>query len=283
MQPEDIALEAQSLLKRARKMEPRVTHMLRRVAESHAGQLAGMDHQLKSVGSLKENLKQQMAVKNKTLEEAVAGVNDALRYSVVLDPQDFTAGLRGVLASLDDQGHVRVKLNNLFAKHQPAFKSVNVTMRSPEGALWEIQFHTPDTFRLKEQFHDLYKHSYALQLQGAPLTDQREVQAPAQDAFRLVPSPPECDDIDDWEEENVPALAIMVPAFKSQPNNRKDAAKFRAGVSSTPQVALSQQRAPTRFNANASPAQILFDVAASKQESLTPVWGCKPESQKFPS
>ncbi|WP_231993527.1 XopAD/skwp family type III secretion system effector [Pseudomonas syringae] len=283
VQPEDIALEAQSLLKRARKMEPRVTHMLRRVAESHAGQLAGMDHQLKSVGSLKEKLTQQMAVKNKTLEEAVAGVNDALRYSVVLDPQDFTAGLRGVLASLDDQGHVRVKLNNLFAKHQPAFKSVNVTMRSPEGALWEIQFHTPDTFRLKEQFHDLYKHSYALQLQGAPLTDQREVQAPAQDAFRLVPSPPECDDIDDWEEENVPALAIMVPAFKSQPNNRKDAAKFRAGVSSTPQVALSQQRAPTRFNANASPAQILFDVAASKQESLTPVWGCKPESQKFPS
>ncbi|WP_328590138.1 XopAD/skwp family type III secretion system effector, partial [Pseudomonas amygdali] len=246
VQPEDIALEAQSLLKRAREMEPRVTHMLRRVAESHAGQLAGMDHQLKSVGSLKEKLKQQMAVKNKTLEEAVAGVNDALRYSVVLDPQDFTAGLRGVLASLDDQGHVRVKLNNLFAKHKPAFKAVNVTMRSPEGALWEIQFHTPDTFRLKEQFHDLYKHGYALQLQGAPLTDQREVQAPAQDAFRLVPSPPECDDIDDWEEENVPALAITVPAFKSQPNNRKDAAKFRAGVSSTPQVTLSQQRVPTR-------------------------------------
>ncbi|WP_259472284.1 XopAD/skwp family type III secretion system effector [Pseudomonas syringae] len=272
VQPEDIALEAQSLLTRAREMEPRVTHMLRRVAESHAGQLAGMDHQLKSVGSLKEKLTQQMAVKNKTLEEAVAGVNDALRYSVVLDPQHFTAGLRGVLASLDDQGHVRVKLNNLFAKHQPAFKAVNVTMRSPEGALWDIQFHTPDTFRLKEQFHDLYKHSYALQLQGAPLTDQREVQAPAQDAFRLVPSPPECDDIDDWEEENVPALAITVPAFKSQPNNRKDAAKFRAGVSSTPQVALSQQRTPTRFNANASPAQILFDVAASKQESLTPVF-----------
>ncbi|WP_460385256.1 XopAD/skwp family type III secretion system effector [Pseudomonas amygdali] len=253
VQPEDIALEAQNLLTRAREMEPRVTHMLRRVAESHAGQLAGMDHQLKSVGSLKEKLMQQMALKNKTLEDAVAGVNDALRYSVVLDPQHFTAGLRGVLASLDDQGHVRVKLNNLFAKHRPAFKAVNVTMRSPEGALWEIQFHTPDTFRLKEQFHDLYKHSHALQLQGAPLTDQREVQAPAQDAFRLVPSPPECNEIDDWEEENVPALAITVPAFKSQPNNRKDAAKFRAGVSSTPQVALSQQRAPTRFNANASP------------------------------
>ncbi|UIA83798.1 hypothetical protein LU604_01350 [Erwinia tracheiphila] len=231
VQPEDIALEAQALLTRAREMEPEVTHMLKRVAESHAGQLVGMDHQLKSVSSLKEKLKQQMALKNKTLEDAVAGVNDALRYSVVLEPPDFTAGLRGVLASLDDQGHGRVKLNNLFAKHRPAFKAVNVTLRSPEGALWEIQFHTPDTFKLKEQFHNLYKRNHALQLQGASLAEQQEVQAPARDAFRLVPSPPECDEIDDWEEENVPALAMTAPAFKSKPGNNKDAAESRAGMS----------------------------------------------------
>lgn len=30
-------------------------------------------------------------------------MNDALRYSVVLEPQGFTAGLRAVLAALDDQ------------------------------------------------------------------------------------------------------------------------------------------------------------------------------------
>ncbi|RMT41143.1 hypothetical protein ALP47_04460, partial [Pseudomonas savastanoi] len=35
-----------------------------------------------------------------------------------------------------------------------------------------------------------FKHSHALQLQGAPLADRRGAQAPAQDAFRLVPSPP---------------------------------------------------------------------------------------------
>ncbi|PPT76254.1 XopAD/skwp family type III secretion system effector, partial [Xanthomonas theicola] len=180
VRPEDIARTAQALLTRAREMEPAVTDMLARAAQPHRGRLEGTHHQLKSRGSLVEKLKQQMALKHKTLEEAAASVNDMLRYSVVLDRQDFTDGLRGVLASLDDQNHVRVKLTNLFAKHRQAFKAVNVTLRSPEGALWEIQFHTPDTFKLKEEFHDLYKRKFALQLQGASQADQRDLQAPAQ-------------------------------------------------------------------------------------------------------
>ncbi|WP_425513278.1 hypothetical protein, partial [Xanthomonas fragariae] len=63
-------------------------------------------HKFKSTGSLTEKFERQIALKHKTLEEAAAGINDALRYSVVLEPQHFTAGLRGVLALLDNQGHV---------------------------------------------------------------------------------------------------------------------------------------------------------------------------------
>ncbi|UKR53119.1 type III effector protein [Xanthomonas fragariae] len=199
VQPEDIVRAAQALRTRAREMEPVVTDMLMRAVELHGGRLEGMRHQFKSPGSLVEKFERQMALKQKTLEEAAAGINDALRYSVVLEPRHFTAGLRGVLASLDDQGHVRVKLVNLFTRHRQAFKAVNVTLRSPEGALWEIQFHTPDTFKLKEQFHDLYKHSFALQLKSASQVDQRQLQAPAQAAFSSVEAPPGCEEIDDWE------------------------------------------------------------------------------------
>ncbi len=199
---EDMALQAQALRTRAREMEPKVTDMLRRVAAPHGGRLEGTQHQLKSHGSLLAKLEQRIALKKQTLEEAVAGVNDALRYSVVLEPQDFTAGLRGVLAALDDQGHVRVKLNNHFSTYRQTFKAVNVTLRSPEGALWEIQFHTPHTFQLKEQFHDLYKRSFALKLDGAAPAEKRELEAPALAAFSGVASPPGCEEIEDWEESS---------------------------------------------------------------------------------
>ncbi len=244
VQPQDIALKAQALLRRARQMEPQVTDMLQNIAARHGGQLAGTQHQLKSYGSLQEKLKQRVALKKQTLEEAAAGVNDALRYSVVLEPQDFTAGLRATLAALDDQGHARVKLTNQFTDYPPVFKAINVTLRSPEGALWEIQFHTPETFALKERFHDLYKHAHALALGGASRAEQRKLQAPALEAFKRVASPPGCEEIDDWQEETVPALASTPPALASEQN---------------------------AVNTGASPAHSVFHAATRKQASLTPV------------
>ncbi|WP_019303482.1 type III secretion system effector XopAD [Xanthomonas oryzae] len=244
VQPQDIALKAQALLRRARQMEPQVTDMLQNIAARHAGQLAGTQHQLKSYSSLQEKLKQRVALKKQSLEEASASVNDALRYSVVLEPHGFTAGLRAVLAALDDQGHARVKLTNQFTAYPPSFKAINVTLRSPEGALWEIQFHTPETFALKERFHDLYKHTHALALGGASRAEQRKLQAPALEAFKRVASPPGCEEIDDWQEETVPALASATPTPGSE---------------------------QTPVNADASPAHSVFNAATGKQASLTPV------------
>ncbi|WP_080950309.1 XopAD/skwp family type III secretion system effector [Xanthomonas phaseoli] len=244
VQPQDIAAEAQALLRRARQMEPQVTDMLQRIAARHGGQLAGTQHQLKSYGSLQEKLTQRMALKKQTLQEAAAGVNDALRYSVVLEPQDFTAGLRATLAALDDQGHARVKLTNQFTDYPPVFKAINVTLRSPEGALWEIQFHTPETFALKERFHDLYKRAHALALGGASRAEQRILQAPALEAFKRVASPPGCQEIDNWQEETVTTLPRATP---------------------TPGA---EQAAGT---ADPSSASAVFDTAASKQAALTPV------------
>ncbi|MGS0640225.1 XopAD/skwp family type III secretion system effector [Xanthomonas oryzae pv. oryzicola] len=244
VQPQDIALKAQTLLGRARQMEPQVTDMLQNIAARHGGQLAGTQHQLKSYSSLQEKLKQRVALKKQSLEEAAASVNDALRYSVVLEPQGFTAGLRAVLAALDDQGHARVKLTNQFTEYPPSFKAINLTLRSPEGALWEIQFHTPETFALKERFHDLYKRTHALALGGASRAEQRKLQAPALEAFKRVASPPGCEEIDNWQEETVPALP-----------------------SATPTPGAEQ----TAGTADPSSASAVFDTAASKQAALTPV------------
>ncbi|MFC7520067.1 XopAD/skwp family type III secretion system effector [Xanthomonas populi] len=213
---EDITRNAQALLTRAREMEPVVTDMLESVVQAHDGRLVGKHLQLKSLGSLVEKLGQQVALKHKTLEQAAAGVNDALRYSVVLDQKNFSSGLRSVLAALDDQGHARVKLTNFFTKRRQTFKAVNVTMRGHNDALWEIQFHTQDTFALKERFHDVYKSGHTLKLEGAPLSDQDELMAPAREAFGLIATPPGCDEIDDWEEENVPAVAISAPVVDSK-------------------------------------------------------------------
>ncbi|AXV84016.1 type III effector protein (plasmid) [Ralstonia solanacearum] len=199
---------------RARRMDSEITPRLRNLAHAVGAQLVGLGHRLKSSGSLREKLKQLVAHKHLTLEEAVPLVNDALRYSVALLPQNFADGCRHIQAALDEQGHARVKLVNHFTKQYEPFSAVNVTLRSPEGHLWEIQFHTPQTFDLKEQFHDLYKRSHQLRLQGAPASQLHELTRPAREAFRAVPLPQGCEDILDWEAEHAGAA---LPAKKPKP------------------------------------------------------------------
>ncbi len=211
---QDVGQAIQVLARHARRMDEEITPMLRNIAHAAGAQLVGLGHRLKSSGSLREKLKQLVAHKQVTLEDAVPLVNDALRYGVTLPPRDFTAGCRRIQAALDEQGHARVKLVNHFTKQYEPFSAINLTLRNPEGHLWEIQFHTPQTFDLKEQFHELYKQSHRLRLQGAPAARLKELTRPARDAFRGVPLPLGCDDILDWEAEQA---GVALPATKSKP------------------------------------------------------------------
>ncbi|WP_445219707.1 XopAD/skwp family type III secretion system effector [Bradyrhizobium sp. Pa8] len=197
-----VAQAAEALFERALKMDREITPMLRQVVSTFGADLAGLKHRQKSKGSLRSKLNSLTAARNKTLEEAVAAVNDALRYSVVLAPHDFTEGCRRILATLDQLGHARTALTNHFNKRNEAFSAVSVTLRSPAGEPWEIQFHTVETFELKERYHDVYKRAQEMLLQGAPLAQRRKVTHEAWLAFRNISIPPGCDEIDDWQEHS---------------------------------------------------------------------------------
>ncbi len=107
-----------------------------------------------------------------------------------------------ILATLDHQGHARTALTNHFNKRNEAFCAVSVTFRNPAGAPWDIQFHTAETFELKERYHDVYKRAQDIHLHGASLELRREVTREAWLAFLAISIPPGCDEIDDWQEHS---------------------------------------------------------------------------------
>ncbi len=197
--PEAIQKAVGQLAQNARVLEQRVTPMLQTIAGEAGASLAGLAQALKSPASLAEKLRQLIAFRHKTLDEAVTSVNDALRYSVVLPADRFSDGYRHIAARLDDLGHEKRRVANHFTKPQEAFSAVSVTLRTAQGQLWEIQFHTSETFRLKQQFHDLYKQLQWQRLQGVPLAERRERQRPATQAFRALPLPAEVDEIEDLD------------------------------------------------------------------------------------
>ncbi|WP_246048900.1 XopAD/skwp family type III secretion system effector [Brenneria rubrifaciens] len=202
IRPQDILQNARTLNLQAVKAEPAITSMLQNLLKNSPGEqarLAGLEHAVKSVGSLSDKLRYLMAYKSVSLQEAVAKVSDALRYSIVLPHDTFTRGCRHILAALDDAGHRLSQRINHFNQQGYAFRAISTKLNSPDGIVWEIQFHTPQTFELKEKFHDLYKKAQAVRYQSSNSDQERETLRPAREAFRAVPLPPGCDELDNWE------------------------------------------------------------------------------------
>ncbi len=214
----DLKRAAATLNERAHAASERITPLLQANLRAWAGRehgadavyLAGLRHAVKSVGSLEEKLGYVIAGKRVDLLEAAPLMNDALRYSVVLPPHAFAPACRGILAGLEEHGHSMTARTNYFNYAGSAFRALSVTLQDAnDGLLWEVQFHTEQTFALKERYHDLYKQAQRARHQGASADAVRTLLQPAWKDFRAVPLPAGCDEIDDWQQE--PAQVVVQP------------------------------------------------------------------------
>ncbi|UIF89390.1 Type III effector protein (Skwp5) (plasmid) [Cupriavidus necator] len=207
---EALEQEALALNERARLAEPGITMRLQDIVNgcsepghARAGLAGEQKNRLKSPRSLQDKLARLIGgVPPRTLAQASALVNDALRYSVVLPADTFMGDYRQIMAQLA-KAHTLIRRTNHFLRGRSPFQAVSVTLKEPNGIAWEIQFHTEQTFRCKEKYHDLYKQAQRRGFDGASGDEIWTLLGPAREAFRALPVPAGVEDIVDWEPETV--------------------------------------------------------------------------------
>jgi hypothetical protein len=63
------------------------------------------------------------------------------------------------LKKLENIGIEVTRVKNTFLKNSP-YKGVNVNLKSKSGNIFELQFHTPDSFNIKQNInHVLYEEA----------------------------------------------------------------------------------------------------------------------------
>ena len=113
------------------------------------------------------------------LAELSGDLNDVQRYTVAIPKEQYAAGTREVLRDLRDQGYAlfdgptdkaardrgelfrtrplleaddtlpHAKYSKDFWREGNRYRGINMTLVSPEGSLFELQFHTPESYDLK--------------------------------------------------------------------------------------------------------------------------------------
>ena len=152
------ALRARELINNLKQIESKVTQDLSNLANKYGGKMKGLDLRLKSEESLARKLK---------TDGINTPMNDVLRYTTTFENSKFTRGVQNIINDLKIQGYEVVKIKNTF-QDGVVYKGINTNVKAPDGQVFELQYHTPNSFNVKQNInHSLYKEFRLLDVNSA--------------------------------------------------------------------------------------------------------------------
>lgn len=166
---------------RVRDQETDVTDTLKTgEIEVPNAKLVGLEYRMKGEDRFKEKAAEQLAAEfREDPTRAAESIPDALRYTYQIPADEYTQGYYELTEKLADDGYEMVFSRNSW--DTPVYKGVNTRWKTPGGQLFEVQFHTPESFEAKQLTHAAYERRRSPQvgdLEAEMLDDfQREVSA----------------------------------------------------------------------------------------------------------
>lgn len=146
---------AVNLLRKYEETVDEVAADLENIADKSNGMMVGMEFRLKRLGSMSRKLNSYVIEehangnKNFTLDDAVGKMRDVARFTMVFDNKDFENGVKGAIDTLQKQGYKLERAKNTFVEGA-GYKGLNCNFRDKKGNIFELQFHVPDSMKIKE-------------------------------------------------------------------------------------------------------------------------------------
>jgi hypothetical protein len=112
---------------------------------------------LKSPDRFKEKLaKLTERYPDRDVSQLASAIHDAVRYTFIFDPADYTDGVQAAEQNLAAEGY-RLQLRKP-SWDDADYKGVNSRWQDPRSRTWfEVQFHTPESWEAKQATHDIYE------------------------------------------------------------------------------------------------------------------------------
>ena len=153
---EDLSLSVDKLVEKSQKIEPTITADINDIATKAGGKLVGLENRLKSPHSIKRKIEDEAAdgfSKSLSLNK----IRDAIRYTTVFKENDFVTRYKAMQYLLAIKGYKTIVVKNTW-KNDSAYKGVNTFIQNEDGDVFEMQYHTQQSFDVKNGLlHKLYE------------------------------------------------------------------------------------------------------------------------------
>lgn len=156
------------------KNEPTITLDLKEISNNTGTELVGLDFRLKSKESYlrKVNTDSKKSLDPEIIKDTIENTNDIIRYTYQSSYKDLTSKYFEINEALKDKGYSQIKLKNYWNDKTSAYKGVNCNYINQNGQKFEVQFHTAESFELKN--NELHKFYEEFRLDITP--DERRIE-----------------------------------------------------------------------------------------------------------
>lgn len=185
---------ANRIYSEAKAKEPWITKDVKDAAVVAGSKLHQLENRLKTKGSIERKIKTDALEKGISEKEA-SKIKDAIRYTSLVDDNNFVYSYSMMKQALQDKGYTEVKCKNYFTQYKQGLvkhKSVTSVFKDPNGYEFEIQFHTPASQKAKDDKVPIYEER---RKPNVPVERQKYLEKQMTDLAEKVPYPKNIDEI----------------------------------------------------------------------------------------
>lgn len=145
--------EEMSYYNKAVECEPEITAYVKAAAKQAVMDMAGVDNRIKSKDSYLNKIRRKYDSDGGQYE-----VKDILRYTYTASAEELVEKVLKAIELYAGSGYNAVEIKNYWLDKQSPYNGINTTLRSLNGQVFELQYHTPESFKVKSgKMHELYE------------------------------------------------------------------------------------------------------------------------------
>ncbi len=132
--------------------EPDITSKVKQVGETSGMEKLGLEYRIKEKDSFLEKVR-----KNYNPEGNEYEIKDIVRYTLGSGADSLSEKTLKVIDMFDQEGYNTIKVKNTWGPDS-SYNGINTFIKAPNGQVFEMQYHTPESFILKNgELHKLYE------------------------------------------------------------------------------------------------------------------------------
>ena len=149
---------ARAVRQRMSEAEPQLTADIIEIADYTFGTMQGLENRLKTEKSLARKIFEDSKKEyGGDLVRASENISDGVRYTITFNEENYASGVMGTISALQAKGYQVSRMKNFWQKGD-AYQGINTKIFHKSGFEVELQFHTPESFDVKEnKSHDIYE------------------------------------------------------------------------------------------------------------------------------